>query len=38
VSVRIFIEEMYSDIREMAIEGEFVFVALDDEKKPTLVL
>lgn len=38
VSVRIFIEEMYSESREMAIEGEFVFVALDEEKKPVSVL
>ena len=38
VSVHIFIEEMYSEKRIMAIEGEFVFVALDEEKKPISVL
>ncbi|MGB0861448.1 MAG: acyl-CoA thioesterase [Saprospiraceae bacterium] len=38
VSVHIFIEEMYSEKRIMAIEGEFVFVALDEDKQPVSVL
>lgn len=35
VKVEIFIEEMYSDKREKAIEGAFTLVAIDDDKKPT---
>lgn len=38
VSVEIFIEQMYSEERERAINGEFTFVAIDDEKKPISVL
>ena len=38
VSVEIFIEEMYSDVRYQAINGEFTFVALDNDKKPTKVI
>ncbi|MCW3464175.1 acyl-CoA thioesterase [Chitinophaga nivalis] len=38
VSVEIFIEEMYSDVRELAISGTFTFVAIDDQKKPVKVL
>ena len=38
VSVEIFIEEMYSDVRYQAINGEFTFVALDKDKKPTKVI
>lgn len=38
VKVEIFIEQMYSDIREKAITGNFTFVALDDNKKPTKIL
>ena len=38
VKVEIFIEQMYSDIREKAITGSFTFVALDDNKKPTKIL
>jgi acyl-CoA hydrolase len=38
VSVDIYIEQMYSEHREKAIEGEFAFVALDDEKNPISVL
>lgn len=37
VSVQIFIEEMYSESREQAIEGEFSFVAIDSERKPTQI-
>lgn len=35
VSVEIYIEEMYSDGRDKAIEGEFSFVAIDEDRKPT---
>jgi acyl-CoA hydrolase len=38
VKVEIYIEQMYSDERTKAIEGEFTFVALDDDKKPISVL
>ena len=38
VSVEIFIEEMYSDVRYQAIHGEFTFVALDKDKNPTKVI
>lgn len=38
VHVKIFIEQMYSDKREEAIEGNFTFVAIDDDKNPILVV
>ncbi len=38
VSVEIYIEQMYAEGRELAIHGEFTFVALDDNKKPTTVI
>ncbi|MBH2003491.1 MAG: acyl-CoA thioesterase [Sphingobacteriia bacterium] len=38
VLVEIFIEEMYSDIREKAITGTFTFVAIDEHKKPIKVI
>ena len=38
VRVEIYIEQMYSDIREKAITGNFTLVALDENKKPTKVL
>jgi acyl-CoA hydrolase len=33
VKVEIFIEQMYSDHRELAVVGEFTMVAINDEKK-----
>ncbi|GAA4142315.1 acyl-CoA thioesterase [Sphingobacterium kyonggiense] len=38
IFVEIFLESMYKDGREMAIQGRFTFVALDDNKKPIPVL
>lgn len=38
VKVKIYIEQMYSDIREKKITGNFTLVALDENKKPTKVL
>ncbi|HLT65175.1 MAG TPA: acyl-CoA thioesterase [Flavobacterium sp.] len=38
VGVEIYIEEMYSDVRYLAINGVFTFVALDNDKKPTKVI
>lgn len=37
VSVQIFIEEMYSNRREKAIDGEFAFVAIDENRRPTKI-
>jgi acyl-CoA hydrolase len=37
VLVEIFIEEMYSNIRQKAITGTFSFVAIDDNKKPVKI-
>jgi len=37
VLVEIYVEEMYSDSREKAVSGDFTFVALDENKKPTSV-
>lgn len=37
VSVQIYIEEMYSESRKQAIEGEFSFVAIDENRKPTTI-
>lgn len=34
VRVIIFIEHMYSEVREKAVSGEFTFVAIDEDKKP----
>jgi len=38
VRVDIFVEQMYSDHREKAVSGEFSFVAIDENKKPTAIL
>ncbi len=38
ISVDIFIEQMYSEKREKAIQGKFTFVAIGDDKKPVSVL
>ncbi len=38
VKVNIFIEKMYAEGREKAITGEFTFVALDENKKPTEIV
>ena len=37
VKVEIFIEEMYSMVREKAITGTFTFVAIDENKKPVKI-
>ena len=34
VRVDIYVEQMYSDVRERAISGDFTFVAIDENKKP----
>ena len=38
VKVEIYIEQMYSEVRTHAIQGEFSFVAIDENKKPVKVL
>jgi acyl-CoA hydrolase len=38
VKVEIYIEQMYSDMREKAVTGEFSFVAIDENKKPTSII
>ena len=38
VKVDVYIEEMYSMHREMAITGMFTFVAIDEHKKPVSVI
>lgn len=38
VRVEIYIEQMYMDSREKAVTGEFTFVAIDDNKKSTLII
>jgi acyl-CoA hydrolase len=34
IRVDIFMEEMHNDVRTKAITGEFIFVAVDENKKP----
>src|SRR5690606_26849418 len=38
VKVEIYLEHMYEEGRELAIQGRFTFVALDDDRKPVAVL
>lgn len=38
VQVDIFIEQMYSEERQKAIQGEFTFVAIDNDRNPVSVL
>lgn len=38
VRVEIWIEQMYSDLREKAVTGEFAFVAIDEHKKPVAII
>ncbi len=38
VSVKIFVEEMYSDFRVEAVDAVFTLVAIDENKKPIPVL
>ena len=38
VKVEIYLEKMYEEGRELAIQGMFTFVALDEQKRPVPVL
>ncbi len=37
VNVEIYIEQMYAEGRELAVNGDFTFVAIDEHKKPVNV-
>lgn len=37
VSVELFVEEMYSDVRQKAITGTFTFVAINEEGRPVSI-
>lgn len=38
IEVNIYLEEMYEDSRELAINGCFTFVAIDEDRNPVSVL
>ncbi len=38
VTVDIYIEQMYSEGRELAVTGDFTFVAIDGNKKPVSII
>ncbi|WP_281234800.1 acyl-CoA thioesterase [Flavobacterium gelatinilyticum] len=38
IHVDIFMEQMYSELRETVVSGTFSFVAVDESKKPTPIL
>ena len=38
IKVEIYIEQMYEDHRELAIEGLFTFVAIDENKNPVTIV
>lgn len=38
IHVDIFMEQMYSELRETVVSGSFSFVAVDENKKPTPIL
>jgi len=38
VNVEIYIEQMYAEARELAVHGDFTFVAIDENKKPIQVI
>ncbi len=35
IRTKIYVEEMFNDTKELAVEGDMVFVAVDDHKKST---
>lgn len=37
VNVEVYVEEMYSDTRDMAVAGDFTLVAIDENKKPVKI-
>ncbi len=38
VDVSLFLEEMYSEHKVLAVKGTFTFVAIDEERKPVAIL
>lgn len=38
ISVEIFVEQMYEEKRELAIQGQLTFVALGPDKKPVAII
>ncbi|MFA9290168.1 MAG: acyl-CoA thioesterase [Solirubrobacteraceae bacterium] len=38
IDVTIYLEEMYSEKRESVINGQFTFVAIDEDKKPIKII
>jgi len=38
VKVDIYVEQMYSDERELAVSGNFTFVAIDENKNPVKII
>lgn len=38
VGVEIYVEQMYQEGKELAVHGEFTFVAIDENKKPMKVI
>lgn len=38
VSVEIYVEQMYAEGRELAVHGDFTFVAIDEYKKPVKII
>lgn len=38
VDVEIYVEQMYAEGRELAINGSFTFVAIDEHKKPVKII
>ncbi|MCR8558781.1 acyl-CoA thioesterase [Mucilaginibacter sp. BJC16-A38] len=38
VGVEIYIEQMYAEGRELAVHGDFIFVAIDENKKPVKII
>lgn len=38
VNVEIFVEQMYSEGRELAVQGVFTFVAINKDKKPVKII
>ena len=38
INVKIFIEQKYRNIKNLAVEGSFTFTAIDDEHKPTKLI
>lgn len=38
INIKIYIEEKYTDSRELAVEGNFLFAAVDDNNQPIRIL